>query len=137
MSEQGIDLSRSGWENPEGFKPRQRDNVPVPEVPEVCGDVGPNGWVCEMPPGHDRYQHWADNGTNEGVTWEREKVEVTSHGAMVRGEQEFIPGRIMTTAMMNPNVDLDEIRSIAEKALQSQAPAVWAVALAKIQEMVS
>lgn len=144
MTEQqdGIDMARSGWENPEGFKPRERPPVEVPPAPDICGDIGPGGWACELKPGHQLREHRADDGSPTGVRWAREQVEVTGPRAMNEGRQEFAPGRIVrdpgVVRLIEARAEgMRQIRDIAETALKSESPAAWVLALDKIRGMVS
>lgn len=129
MSEgNGIDMAHSGWTNPEGFKPRERDNTPAPAVPDVCGDVGPSGFVCELPPGHPYPPlHRADDGSPDGVVWRASMINVGTYGepnAVLPGPKEVVAS--VSTAV---------IHEVAERALSSDRAADWAVALAEIARM--
>ena len=129
-----IDMSKSGWDNPEGFTPRERDQAPPPV--EACEAPGPDGWVCDLKPGHGGDVHRADGGP----TWPRQKYS----GGGGRGPE---PARaedeaVLTEADWKPWKDATEaravlrsVREVATTASQSDRPAHWAVALDKILEM--
>lgn len=123
----GIDLSKSGWENPDGFQPRERPEQAPPPDP-VCEAAGPDGWACDLPPNHRGNLHKADDG-GKGVTWPR--------------DGEFTPApepvTVNETQPMTEDRDdwskLSAIHEIAETASASDRPAQWAVALDKIMAM--
>ena len=117
-----IDMKKSGWENPEGFTPRERDQAPPPV--EACEAPGPDGWVCDLPPRHGGDVHRADGGP----TWSA----VLRSGGVVTGPVpivgEYGPEVVLTAA-------LQSVREVATTASQSDRPAHWAVALDKILEL--
>ena len=130
-----IDMSKSGWDNPEGFTPRERDQAPPPV--EACEAPGPDGWVCDLKPGHGGDVHRADGGP----TWP-----FLRSGGMVTGPVPVVgergPEAILTEADWKPWEDATEaravlrsVREVATAASQSDRPAHWAVALDKILEM--
>lgn len=125
----GIDLSRSMWQNPEGFAKTPRPYTPpVPSV-EVCGDVGPEGWTCDLKPDHTpREEHWAETGESGGLRWKR-----AVHDAATLfdppGQSGVLQGRITEVTRTR----LDEARAIATSALESDRPAHWAIALERIR----
>jgi hypothetical protein len=132
MSEQGIDLARSAWENPEGFKPRERDHGAV-KVVKVCEAPGPDGWVCDLSPGHGP-DHKADDG-GQGVRWSGPMADVSQ----IQDPEPVLipaydPARLpsLTEAVSAPLV---EIHALAEAAMSNPSPAAWAVALDKILEL--
>jgi hypothetical protein len=139
---EGIDLSRSGWTNPDGFERDPRPNVPAPAVPKVCGDIGPDGWECEYRPGHKPVErHWADNGEPGGTTWERSLIDISTYQEMNLPEEQrpTIQGRITAA---RPGVepsedsllrDMNLITNLAAEAIKAPNPAAWAVALEKIR----
>lgn len=132
-SQQGIDMSRSGWENPEGLQRAPRQNVAPPPAPDVCEAPGPDGWTCDKPPGHRPLgEHWADTGAPGGLRWETAMMETTGPAEMNRGEQSFAPGAIIEPT---PAGVLAEIRSLAESAMKAESPARWVIALDKIREV--
>lgn len=139
----GIDLGRSGWENPEGFKPRPPRHTPAPKVLEVCGERSPEGWECEKRPGHpEREGHWADNGESGGVRWvSRRKVDVTRLDEKGPVYIDGGPiGPIGWPAIVSDGPTITEFKipqviTIAKQALESQTPASWAIALGKILEL--
>lgn len=115
-----IDMSKSGWENPEGFGPRERTEQAPPEV-KVCEVVGPDGWVCDLPPNHGGDMHVADGGPSWPRTGARPEPAPSS--------QDW--------AQIPPAWDevTSQVREISLKALAAQSPAAWAVALSKIEEL--
>lgn len=124
MRQDGIDLSQSGWENPEGFKPRERDNTPAPAVAPVCGAKSPDGWECELPPGPHNV-HKADDGSNGGLMWATDQV-----------SNQEPRDRIMSVLRdQGYAVDHQAIHAIATDALRAETPAAWVRALDKIREM--
>jgi hypothetical protein len=137
MSEgNGIDMEHSGWTNPEGFVPRKRDSTPAPVVPDVCGDVGPGGFVCELspghaasvPPGHTFAVHKADDGSPEGVVWRQSMIDVGTYGE----PDQVMPGPVKELVA---SVSMATIHEIAERALSSDRAADWAVGLAEISRL--
>lgn len=122
----GIDMRRSGWTNPEGFAPAPRPRTPAPPAPAVCGVKHPDGWECELKPGHPGREHRADDGMPGGLRWEMEMVDVsTLDGRRV----ELATGRIM------PAPDLERVKRLAERGLESLSPAAWAIALGEILDI--
>lgn len=122
----GIDLARSVWENPEGFQPTPRPNIPAPPVPEICGHKGPYGWECDLRPSHvpaDR--HRADDGSPDGFRWTQNYADVTT---VFDTETQLIP----STITVDSGDRLTGIASIASEALSSAYPAQWAIALERI-----
>ena len=129
---QGIDMSKSSWENPDGFTPRERpERAPAPEP--VCEAAGPDGWVCDLKPNHRGDVHRADGGPD----WPR--TGVTPAGDLeprVSGTWNPMDGVVPESSRAWDDAQrFAEVRAIAVKALESQAPAAWAVALTKIEEM--
>lgn len=125
MSHDGIDMRRSGWTNPDGFRPEPRPATPAPPAPEVCGNQGPDGWVCDLNPGHiPAGSHWADTGEAGGERWEDETLE-----ALTLKEGETAP-RVPKISLM------DEVGTIARGGLANPSPAAWAVALNRIVERI-
>jgi hypothetical protein len=123
----GIDLARSSWDNPEGFTPRERDHGKVVVV-KVCEAPGPGGWVCDLPPNHvPQDQHRADDGTQDGVRWTGPMADTRT---LADREPVLIPAYADPTPA-RPDA-LAQITTVAAKALESSAPAAWAVALDKI-----
>lgn len=125
---QGIDMSKSSWENPEGWQPRERtERAPAPEP--VCENPGPDGWVCDLKPNH-RGEHEADMGDKK-IRWPRELAPWP------------VPAPVSARAANETPRDVEgtwdevigQVRAVAGKALESQAPAAWAVALSKIEEL--
>jgi len=115
--ENGIDVSRSGWGNPdnhEARKPRGVQGAPLEEI-EVCGDLHPDGWACDGKPGHfPATQHFADTG-GVALHW----------------------GNAQTPWGHQPTDRMDlRIRSVADAALKSGSPAKWAIALDNIVAMI-
>lgn len=125
----GIDLARSGWENPEGFKPTPRPNIPAPPVAAICESKGPHGWVCDLPPNHvPADQHRADDGSPGGFRW-------TQNWADVTNLQDSEPQRIPAGVTIEPRDRLSDIESMAQRGLESPHPAQWAIALERILEV--
>lgn len=131
----GIDLTRSGWTNPDGFVPEVKPREPAPPVPKVCGDKHPDGWECELRPNHlPPERHWADNGEPEGIHWERSLIDVSTPldgegGRTMQGEIVQHPLSLRLTIM-------DEVGTTARDGLANPSPAAWAVALNKIVERI-
>lgn len=124
---QGIDMSQSSWENPEGHQPRERtERAPAPEP--ACEAPGPDGWVCDLKPNHRGDVHKAEAGPE----WPRTAV---THAWTPEDE----PARMTALNALEGKGYLEslliEAHAIAVNALESQAPAAWAVALSKIEEM--
>lgn len=124
----GIDMAHSTWTNPENFQPKtaRPASGPVEKV-EACEFPGPDGWACDLKPGHAGDEHWADTGEPGGIRWRRPMVDAST----LDGRSHASPGQVEV-------IDQDRIariREVARKALSSQAPAAWAVALNKIEEM--
>lgn len=132
MTQDGIDLKRSGWENPDGFVPRPRDAGPAVRMDDtICGDQHPDGWVCELTPGHQPPEvHVADNGAPGGVRWTRSLHDVTAI-------QDGPPGTTLIQGHVTETIGtpMDRIRSIAARALESQLPSNWAIALSEIAKV--
>jgi hypothetical protein len=141
MTQPGIDMAHSGWGNPDHHPaPAPRPVAEVPPADDVCEMAGPGGWACENKPGH-RGEHWADTGARK-TYWTTDMVETTTVADLARGEQTFIPGRShVVDPEREPGIPgdvaemLHEVAVIATKALASQSPAAWAVALDKILEV--
>lgn len=124
---QGIDMSQSSWENPEGWQPRERtERAPAPEP--VCEAAGPDGWVCDLKPNHRSDEHEADMGDKK-IRWPRKML--TSQGTFKPAPEPVIVNEISRTW----DEVIGQVRAVAGKALESQTPAAWAVALSKIEEM--
>lgn len=151
----GIDLSKSGWTNPEGFTRDPRPSTPTPPAPRVCGDIGPDGWECDYPPNHKpRGKHWADNGEPGGIVWERSIHDASTMAdlALPEDQRPFVQGGIVAT---RPGIELMEgepvlharrmenlsatdrftISTLVERGLASTNPGQWYAALDKIQEV--
>jgi hypothetical protein len=142
----GIDMSRSSWENPDGWTPRERtERAPAPEP--VCEATGPDGWVCDLKPNHRSEEHEADAGDRK-VRWPRRMI--TSQGTYapapepravnetprVSGTWNPLDGEVPESSRAwDEAQNLAQIHAIASAALGSQAPADLAIALFKIQEM--
>lgn len=126
-----IDMSKSGWDNPEGFIPRERDVAPPPEP--ACEAQGPDGWVCDLKPGHKGTDHKADGGPS----WPRRASEgvavILGEGGpeVVTDGADWTPWKDATAA----KGVLKDIHTIAQYALDDPSPANWAVTLSKIVEM--
>lgn len=147
MSQQGIDLGRSGWANPEGFQPQRKPAIPAPPVPEVCGDQGPEGWVCDLKPGHKPAEdHWADTGEAGGLRWSRSVHDVSTFDdlSLPDGERPKIQGGIVEShkaanefrTYEDALIDaLNSISALASEGLKNPAPAAWAIALSQILEV--
>jgi hypothetical protein len=133
---QGIDMGKSGWENPEGWTPREREPVPPPEP--VCEAKGLDGWTCDLAPNHPGNEHEADAGDRK-VRWPRE----LAAGGIVREpattfnreihEQPWTP--LADVPLNEAGKVMLRIRTVATEALGAQAPAAWAVALAEIERL--
>jgi hypothetical protein len=138
MTERGIDLSQSGWENPEGWADRQNRSRPdaPPAVVAACEAPGPDGWACDLPPNHGD-QHRADDGSGQGIRWTGAMVDVRTVGDP---EPVLIPAYVKpepaasTIEHMAVGV-LDVIETIAAEAIAHQSPAAWAIALGKILQV--
>lgn len=126
MSSNGIDLSQSGWDNPDGFVKAPRPSTPAPPVRPVCEAVGPHGWVCDLPAGHP-HEHKADDGSPDGLRWTREMVDVSTLSTPP-DQPVLIPGRLVTVGDV-----MDRIAELADEALKSESPAAWVLALDKIR----
>jgi len=116
-----IDMDRSGWDNPDGFQPQKRETVPVVEV-SACEDAGPDGWVCDLPPGHRGDIHRAELGP----TWPREGRPVTVQG--------LEPPVTMPASEADRTV-LRAVRRVAQEACLSEKPITWAAAVAEIERL--
>lgn len=143
----GIDLSKSTWENPDGFTPAPRPAVAAPELPKTCDAPGPDGWLCDLQPGHGP-DHRADNGQPGGVTWYGEMAETTAIGQKQQtfipayrepqnvtyreGGMTFNPEPESTTALL---LLKGRVFDVAQDALKAESPAAWVRALDKISEM--
>lgn len=122
----GIDMRRSSWENPEGFQSTPRVVLKAPDPDPVCGHVGPDGWTCDLKPGHrPASAHKADDGTPAGVRWTQEMVDVSQ---VQDSRPVLIPGRV--TAV--PRGTLEDIATVAREALDSPSPSAWVLALDQI-----
>lgn len=124
---QGIDMSQSSWENPEGHQPRERtERAPAPEP--ACEAAGPDGWVCDLKPNHRGDVHRADGGPD----WPRTAV---THAWTPEDE----PARVVALDALEGKNHyasiLVDVHNVTQAALESQAPAAWAVALTQIEEM--
>jgi hypothetical protein len=131
----GIDLSRSTWQTPDGtaldpgaYGGQKRPPSAVPAV-EACEAPGPGGWTCDLEPGHGP-NHMADDGTAAGVRWFGPMAETTAIGAR---EPRYMPAYtqpevIEAEIIVHPK----SIAAIAEDALASGRPSDWAVALNEI-----
>jgi hypothetical protein len=117
---QGIDMDRSGWDNPDGFKPQERETVPVVEI-SACENAGPDGWVCDLPPGHRGDVHRAELGP----TWPTKWALTSEPATLTLDNRDGGPDRSV----------LAEIRHLALGAMDSDKSSAWAVALASIVEM--
>lgn len=122
---QGIDMSKSSWENPDGWTPRERtERAPAPEP--VCEAAGPDGWVCDLKPNHRGDVHRADGGPD----WPRAAA---AHYAA--GLEPYVVNETPQDVEGTWDEVIGQVRAVAGKALESQAPAAWAVALSKIEEL--
>ena len=133
---QGIDLANSGWDNPEGYTPRERDRGPEPVPDDICGDQHPNGWACELKPGHRPVaEHWADDGNPGGIRWTRALVDTSTLAdlALSPDRRPFVQGGIIS---QDRAPFLEEIGLMARDALANPNPAAWAVALNRIVERI-
>jgi hypothetical protein len=118
---QGIDMDHSGWDNPLGFKPRERDQAPPPVA--ACEAAGPDGWVCDLPPHHRGDNHKADGGPS----WP-----VGGHPAPVR----FDDAENVTMPPSEADRDvLAKVRRVAQEASISDRAIIWAAALAEIEKL--
>lgn len=125
---QGIDMAGSGWTNPEGWQAPERPHVAPPPLEPTCPATSEDGWTCDRPPGHSPAdRHYADNGEPGGVRW----VQALADASTMDGQV------IMVAGVRRPDTMgvLDEIDALAGQALAGQAPAAWAIALSKIQEL--
>lgn len=130
MTTHGIDLSQSGWDNPDGFVKRPRPSTPAPPVPDACGAAGPDGWTCDLPPVHlPLGAHYADDGSPHGLRWTTEMADASTFGTPP-DQPRLIPGRIITS-IATPA----EIHALAAEALKAESPAAWVLALDKIRGM--
>lgn len=120
MSIDGIDLSKSSWDNPDGFVRAPRPVTPVTSV-AACEAAGPDGWVCDLKPNHPGTLHRAEGGPS----WEM--AEVTT---LAEAEPRFITGRTL-----DPR--LAEIHALAVDGLRAESPAAWILALDKIRAVVA
>jgi hypothetical protein len=119
---QGIDMGRSGWDNPDGFKPQERETVPMVEV-SACEAAGPDGWVCDLPPGHRGEIHRAELGP----TWP--KINPDYHPLEpVEPPVTLPPSEADRTA-------LAKVRRVTLEASDSDRAIVWAAALAEIERL--
>jgi hypothetical protein len=139
MSTNGIDLSGSGWDNPEGFVRAPRPSTPAPPVPPACEAVGPDGWTCDRRPHPDGEYHKADDGSPHGLRWTTEMADASVYGTPV-DEPVLISGRItildpehVPTGNVTVGDVLEEIALLAETALKAESPAAWVLALDKIR----
>lgn len=126
----GIDMNKSGWTNPEGFQRAPRPAVHVDEV-KACEAPGPDGWVCDLPPGHAGDEHWADDASPKGFRWRTEMHDVSTL-TDPPDQPRLIPGRIVPEVGVSLKV---RIRELAQSALDNPAPASWAVALSEIIDL--
>jgi hypothetical protein len=127
-----VDMSRSGWDNPEGFTPRQRDQAPPPEP--ACEVAGPDGWVCDLPPRHGGTDHHADGGPSWPIEG-KQRPEPALLSERWAGEPAPWPGRMGRAVVPPSEADrtvLAKVREVAQKGQEDHYPAAWAVALAKI-----
>jgi len=114
-----VDMSRSGWENPDGFTPRQRDQAPPPEP--ACEAAGPDGWVCDLPPRHGGTDHHADGGPSWPIEGKQR-----SEPSPLSGKRAPVPDTWDEADL------LAKVRKVALLGQEDHYPAVWAVALAEI-----
>jgi hypothetical protein len=118
-----IDMNRSGWDNPDGFKPREREQAPPPAP--ACEVEGPDGWVCDLPPGHGGPDHKADGGPS----WVIDSIDGKPAPAPLSEKWEVMPPSEADHAI------LAKVREVAQKGREDHYPAAWAVALADIMEL--
>lgn len=149
----GIDMRNSGWTNPEGWTPQPRPSVAPPPAPEICEDTGPDGWVCDLRPGHvPAEKHWADNGELGGIAWERSVHDVSTlldlskdpaeRPTMQGGIVEVSQGVTSRSGVDRGDEDrpyriIGAVHRLAGSALTSDRAADWAVALHKIVETIT
>lgn len=141
----GIDLSQSGWENPEGWKPRERTEQAQP-IPPACDAEGPDGWICDLKPNHGGTVHRADGGPE----WPRDARFASAPEPVAANERSRMAmdvtpypgeGRAIIDDSATALTPLDEwaivaaIREVAREAIADPMPAQWAMALGKIVEM--
>jgi hypothetical protein len=124
---QGIDMSRSSWENPEGHQPRTRtERASAPEP--ACEAAGPDGWVCDLKPNHRGDVCKAEGGPE----WPRMAVTYT-------WTAEDEPARVVALDALEGKSHLAsilaEIHHMILGALDDHRPAAWATALNVIEEM--
>jgi hypothetical protein len=112
-----IDMDRSGWDNPDGFQPQKRETVPVVEV-SACEDAGPDGWVCDLPPGHRGDIHRAELGP----TW-------PVKGKWLTPEPATLPPSEADRTVLRA------VRKVAQDACISERPITWAAAVAEIERL--
>jgi hypothetical protein len=115
-----IDMDRSGWDNPDGFQPQKRETVPVVEV-SACEDAGPDGWVCDLLPGHRGDIHRAELGP----TWPVEGKGLEPQTMLTLDNRDGGPDRAV----------LAMVREVARASLAEGHPAKWAIALDRIMEL--
>lgn len=139
---QGIDMDRSGWENPEGFERAPRPRVDVPVV-RVCEAPGPDGWTCDLKPNHQPTdQHYADDG-GRGVRWtgpmadvsriqDEAPVLIPAYAHPGPPKPATLPDGLIVPDAPDRFGKLAQVESVATQALDTPSPAAWAVALDKI-----
>jgi hypothetical protein len=115
---QGIDMGRSGWDNPDGFTPRERDKAPAGEIP-ACEAAGPDGWVCDLPPGHRGDNHKAEGGPS----WPTNPDQAPMRPV---GQNITLPPFEADRAVLRT------VRLMALDAAASDKPMAWALALTEI-----
>lgn len=121
-------MKRSGWTNPEGWKPAPRSSEPAPAV-QACEAAGPGGWTCDLKPGHEpAADHWADNGEAGGMRWRETKIDASVVGD---AEPVYVPGPLERLATVSPEV----IAELVSRGLNSPNPGHWYTALTEIQEL--
>lgn len=129
----GIDLTRSGWNNPENLQTDRSYRTKAHVEPlnlNWCENHGPDGWVCDLPAGHQGDLHSADVGKDEPLRWQQNYANVSTLGTPP-DKPVFIPSTIEPYREGGPLL-LGVVADMAEKALASDRPSTWAVALSEI-----
>lgn len=126
----GIDLTRSGWNNPENLQTDRSYRTHTHVKPlNWCENHGPGGWVCDLPAGHQGDLHSADVGEDDPLRWRQNYADVSTIDTPP-DKPVFIPSTI--EPLPGTLLDVGVIGDIAEKALSSERPSAWAVALDEI-----
>jgi hypothetical protein len=129
MTQPGIDLGRSGWTNPDGFQRAPRSSEPAPVI-EVCGTTGPEGWACDLKPGHLALDHWADTGEAPGLRWRETQIDTRT--AIDPGPV-LVPGPL--EVVRPDSASRSAVSDLVRQGLESSNPGQWYAALVKIQEL--